>query len=346
VKIVIAGSGAMGCRFGAALFAAGHEVLLLDGWAEHVEAINRAGLRVTDETGTRVLPVPAALLSAAHHPADGFPAAGVPAAGVPAADQPDLVIVFAKATGTAAVAAAAAGAIGPATLVLTLQNGLGNIETLLAHVPAARVLAGTTTLGTELLGPGHIRALGSGDTAFGPLPGEASAGEASAGEAAAEGAERVRAALSGAGISVRVAPNALELIWAKVAFNCVMNTLCSIASIPVSALARYDGFDPLASSILDEIAAVARAEGVTVDTAAALATMKAQFDPSASGSHLASMLQDLMNGRRTEIAHLNGAVAARAAGHGIDAPANALIAALIGLLEATWPARVNSLHAG
>jgi 2-dehydropantoate 2-reductase len=356
VKIVIAGSGAMGCRFGGALFAAGHEVLLLDGWAEHVEAINRAGLRVTDETGTRTLPVPAALLPAADHPAGdhpadgspaaGVPAAGVPAAGVPAADQPDLVIVFAKATGTAAVVTAAAGAIGPATLVLTLQNGLGNIETLLAHVPAARVLAGTTTLGTELLGPGHIRALGAGDTAFGPLPGGVSAGEVSAGDPAAEGVERVRAALSGAGISVRVAPNALELIWAKVAFNCVMNTLCSIASIPVSALARYDGFDALASSILDEIAAVARAEGVTVDAAAALATMKAQFDPSASGSHLASMLQDLMNSRRTEIAHLNGAVAARAARHGIDAPANTLIARLIGLLEATWPDRVNALHAG
>jgi 2-dehydropantoate 2-reductase len=72
--------------------------------------------------------------------------------------------------------------------------------------------------------------------------------------------------------------------------------------------------------------------------------MKAQFDPSASGSHLASMLQDLMNGRRTEIAQLNGAIAARAADHGIDAPVNALIARLIGLLEATWSRRVNSLH--
>jgi 2-dehydropantoate 2-reductase len=325
MKITIAGSGAMGCRFGAALFAAGHEVLLLDGWAEHVTAINRSGLRVTDEASTRVLMVPAALF--------------------PAVDQADLVIVFTKATATAAVAAASTGAIGPSTLVLTLQNGLDNIESLLAHVPAARLLAGTTTLGTELLGPGHIRALGSGDTAFGPVPGEAAAHEAPAGESAAEGAERVRAALSGAGISARVAPNALELIWAKVAFNCVMNTLCSIASIPVSALAHYDGFDPLASSILDEIAAVARAEGVPVDTAAALATMKAQFDPSASGSHLASMLQDLMNSRRTEITRLNGAVAARAARHGIAAPANTLIARLVGLLEATWPDRVNALHA-
>ena len=251
------------------------------------------------------------------------------------------MIVFAKATATAAVAAAATatGAIGPSTLVLTLQNGLGNIEALLAHVPAARLLAGTTTLGTELLGPGaypgarvgrdRARPAGAGR---GPAHGS---GGASAGPRRAGRASRAR---HGAGISVRTAPNALEVIWAKVAFNCVMNSLCSIASIPVSALARYDGFDALAGSVLDEVAAVARAEGVTVDTAAALRLMHAQFDPSASGDHLASMLQDLMNGRPTEIAHLNGAIAARAAARGVDAPVNTTVSRLIGLLEATWPA--------
>ncbi len=314
MRIVIAGAGAMGCRYGAALFEAGHEVLLLDGWAEHVSAINSAGLRVTDEAGTRVLPVAAAL----------FPAA---------ADPADLVIVFCKATATEAVAAAAAGAIGPGTLLLTLQNGLGNIEALRSHAPAERLLAGVSMLGTELVAPGQITALGSGETLFGPVvPGGAAA------------AARVGKVLADARLVTHVTDDALGVIWAKVAFNCVMNTVCSIGSIPVSALARYDGFDELAMSILGEIEAVARAEGVTVDTAAALRTMKAQFDPSASGSHLASMLQDLMNGRRTEIAQLNGAIAERAGKHGIEAPANALIARLIALLEATWSRRVTALH--
>jgi len=313
---MIAGAGAMGCRYGGALSEAGHEVLLLDGWAAHVAAINDRGLRVTDEAGTRLVPVRAAL----------FPAA---------ADPFDLVIVFTKATATAAVAAASAGAIGPATLLLTLQNGLGNVEALRVYAPDDRLLAGVSMYGTELIGPGHITALGSGETLFGPL--------AAAGRAAAD---LVGSALADAGIPTRVTADAMEVIWAKVAFNCVMNTVCSIGSIPVSALALYDDFDALAMSVLDEIAAVARAEGVTVDTASALGVMKAQFDPSASGSHLASMLQDLMNGRRTEIAQLNGAIAARATEHGIDAPANALIARLIGLLEATWSRRVNSLHPG
>ena len=123
MKITIAGAGAMGCRFGGALFAAGHEVLLLDGWPEHVCAINAGGLRIDDSRGSAVLRVPAQAFSAA-------PAAA------------DLVIVFTKATATAAAATAAAGAIGPGTLVLTLQNGLGNIEALQSCVPAARLLAG------------------------------------------------------------------------------------------------------------------------------------------------------------------------------------------------------------
>jgi 2-dehydropantoate 2-reductase len=279
-----------------------------------VDAINTGGLRVSDEIGSRVIRVPAAL----------FPAA---------ADRADLVIVFARATATAAVAAAAAGAIGPSTLVLTLQNGLGNIEALRSYVPEARLLAGTTTLGTELLGPGHIRALGSGETVLGAL-----------GPGPSDHAERTVLTLSAAGLPARVAGDALGVIWAKVAFNCVMNSLCAIASIPVSALARYDGFDALADSILCEVAAVAAAEGVVVDIGAALRLMKAQFDPAASGDHLASTLQDLMNGCATEIAHLNGAIASRGSARGIEAPLNALITQLIQLLEATWPRRVSRLH--
>jgi 2-dehydropantoate 2-reductase len=320
MKITIAGAGAMGCRFGAALAASGHDVRLLDGWEAHVAAINDYGLRVTDERGTRAVRVPAALFPAARFPA----AADVPPA--------DLVIVFAKATATAAVAAAAAGAIGPATRVLTLQNGLGNIEALLPYVPRDRLLAGTTTLGTELVGPGHIRALGSGETVLGELASGSSA------------AQRIAADFSSAGLYARASADVMAVIWAKVAFNCVMNSLCTIASIPVSALARYPGFDDLAGTILAEVAAVAAAEGVRVDTGAALALMKAQFDPAASGNHLASTLQDLLNGRPTEIAHLNGAIASRAVARGLAAPANTLITQLVGLLEATHDRRVTSLR--
>jgi ketopantoate reductase len=106
--------------------------------------------------------------------------------------------------------------------------------------------------------------------------------------------------------------------------------------------------------LVQQQSAAAATGGMPVDKAAALRVMNPQFDPSASGagsgsgsgSHLASMLQDLMNGCPPESAYLNGAIAERAAKHGIGAPANALIAWLTRLLEATRPHRVNSLHAG
>src|ERR1700690_2168666 len=115
MKITVAGAGAMGCRFGAALFEAGHHVTLLDGWREHVTAINEAGLRVTDATGTRTLAVPAIFFSQPSQPAQPPPAPSPPTAEPPPAGPADLVIVFAKATATAAVAAAATatGAVGP-----------------------------------------------------------------------------------------------------------------------------------------------------------------------------------------------------------------------------------------
>jgi 2-dehydropantoate 2-reductase len=328
MKITIAGAGAMGCRFGAALASVGHDVLLVDGWREHVEAISALGLKVTSENDTRQVPVQAAL----------FPAVGAPA---------DLLIVFAKATATADVAAAATGAIGPRTLVLTLQNGLGNIEALLPYVPRDRLLAGTTTLGTELVAPGHIRALGSGETVLGGLdshsPDPRSPSPLS--PAFLSQAERVVALLATCGISARVTADPLAAIWAKVAFNCVMNSLTAIASTPVAALALYPDFDALAGTILAEVAAVAAAsDGVHVDVTATLTLMRAQFDPAASGGHLASTLQDLLNGRPTEIDHLNGAIASRAQAHGLAAPVNTLITQLVRLLEATRSRRVTSVH--
>jgi hypothetical protein len=74
-----------------------------------------------------------------------------------------------------------------------------------------------------------------------------------------------------------------------------------------------------------------------------VSTLGQTDDPAASGSHLAPMLQDLMNGRPTKIACLNGAIAARAAKHSVNAPVNTLITRIVTLLESTWP-RVNSLH--
>ncbi len=323
MRIAVAGAGAMGCRFGWMLHRAGHDVVLVDGWAEQVAAINQRGLTVDDEDGRHVAVLPALR----------FGARGL---GVPAAD---LVIVFGKAMQTERIAADSLPLFGPRTWVITLQNGHGNIEVLQRHVAAGRLLAGVTTLATELLGPGHIRALGSGETLLGPVHGDATA----AAELVA-----VAAALDGAGLRVTVTADVLPGVWTKVAFNAVLNPLCALLSVPVGGLAAYpaQALGEMVAGIVDEAVAVAAAEGVRLDRERVIGLINEQFDPAMAGHHRPSMLQDLLNGRATEIGHLNGEIARRGARHGIPTPHNWLLLHLVRMLAATRPWRVATVAGG
>jgi len=320
----------MGCRIGWILHRGGHDVVLIDGWAEHVAAINEHGLVVDDEAGQHVAALPALRFG-------DLPDAG----GGGAAADPDLVIVFGKAMQTERIAAGSRPLFTPRTWVLTLQNGLGNIEVLARHVAAGRLLAGVTTFATELLGPGQIRALGSGETLLGPVDLDGD-GAATTGTV---GLEAVAAALDGAGLRVTVAPDVLASVWTKVAFNAVLNPLCTLLQVPVGGLAADPAEDlgEVVAGIVDEAVVVAAAEGVRLDRERVIRLINAQFDPAMAGHHLPSMLQDLLSGRDTEIGHLNGEIARRGARHGVPTPWNRLLFHLVRMLEVTRPDRVATV---
>ena len=111
MRIAIAGSGAMGCRFGSMLYEAGNDVLLVDEWPDHVEAIKNKGLEIVNENGTYTPGITAAFPYEAH-------------------GEVDLLIVFTKAMQTDSMVRSCKHLINKETRVLTLQNGLGNIEIL------------------------------------------------------------------------------------------------------------------------------------------------------------------------------------------------------------------------
>ena len=314
MEIAVVGAGAMGCRFGAALQNAGHEVQLVDPWVDHVAAITRqGGLLVEDESSGRLVELTANL------PADST-------------SSPELILVFGKAMQTASLIGSVRHLITDSTVVLTLQNGLGNIEAIAEFVPVDRIVAGVTTLGTELLGPGRIRSLGDGDTHVMQADGQ---------QGSTVGT--VLAAFDGSPIKVDVSPDVQTMIWSKVAFNSVLNTLCSLMYAPVSALPAYPEFWTVAGGIIDEIVQVATAENVTVDGAKVRETIAGATDPEMSGHHLPSMLQDLINRRPTEIEHLNGEIVRRGREHGIPTPHNELIWHLIRMAEATRDQRISEL---
>lgn len=187
MKIAILGAGALGCAIGATLTEGGHETWLLDRSPVHVETMRRDGLRVDDDSGSRRVAVRAATQASE---------VGVA----------DLVVVLVKSFHTDAAMRGALALIGPETLVLSLQNGLGHEDALADIVGRERVLAGKTYVGGVLRGPGHIQSGVTGKATYiGELNGEITS--------------RVQAiadAFNTAGLMTTASDNIMGTMWDKV----------------------------------------------------------------------------------------------------------------------------------
>lgn len=304
MKIAILGAGAMGSLFGGLLAEADKHVTLLDINDAHLHAIAAHGLRLETDRGDRHVRNLQAL-----RPGD-------------ATEVPDLLIVFTKAMHTRAALASVRHLIGASTHVLTLQNGLGNVEALASIVPQERIFVGVTTWPADLAGPGHVRSHGAGVirlmTADGtPRPMLA----------------RVVDTLSAAGLNCQSDANVWGAVWEKVAFNAALNPLCTVLNQPVDALGAVEDGPMLALTIVDEVLAVARASGITVD--AAKVNDNVRHAIVAHRGHKPSMLQDVLAGRQTEIESINGAVVATARRHGVPVPHTETLMQLVRLVQAS-----------
>ena len=302
MKIVIIGAGAMGGLFAARLAAAGEDVSVVDVWAEHVEAIRTQGLIL--ETGEGVIK---ALPAAASRSEDLAVAA-------------DLVIILVKSAMTAAAARSAQELLSPAGRVLTLQNGLGNAETIAAVVGAEKVLAGTTAQGATLLGPGRIRHGGRGDTHIGRLAGPAD-----------DFCREAAAILTRAGIPAFAEDAVQSLIWGKLVINAGINAL--------TALLRYGNGQLNDHEETRELVKLAVAEAVQVAAAAKIplpygdAVEKVLAVAAATATNRSSMLQDILHGRVTEIDAINGALVREGLRLAVPTPVNRTLTLLIQALE-------------
>lgn len=234
----------------------------------------------------------------------------------------DLLVVLVKAYATAGALRWASAAVGPETVALTLQNGLGNAEALAEVLGPGRVLAGTSAQGATLLAPGHVRHGGAGPTHIAPW---------APGEPAAEVAPVVAALLTQAGIPTTLAADPRPLLWAKLCINCGINALTALLRVPNGHLLALPGARRLMLEAAREAAVVAAAEGVVLaeDPVGKVLTVA-----EATASNRSSMLQDIENGRRTEIDAINGAVADRGEALGVPAPVNRTLADLVRSLQA------------
>jgi len=301
VRIAVIGAGAMGSVFGVRLQSTGAAVTLFDINAAHVEAIQARGLTLGDASGERSVAIPAT-----GHSAD-------------IADA-DLALVLVDSNATASIAALVAKALKSDGLALTLQNGIGNVETLAAALGAQRVIAGSTLNSATFVGPGHVRHTNVGPTVIGLPEGPPT--------------ERVRglaARLSEAGFPTVVSDNVMGHVWAKFVLNCAINPLCALTGLRAGEIARHPPTARLLERLLDEVLAVAAAKGIRLPDP----DLRRQvLDHAFERYNRPSMLQHVESGRRTEIEALNGALVREARALGIAVPCNEAIWAVVSGVDA------------
>jgi 2-dehydropantoate 2-reductase len=302
MKICILGAGALGSTIGGVLTEAGLEVHLIDPWTEHVNAMNRQGLKLREDSSDRIVKVRAAT-------------------GCQGIGAADLILVLVKSYHTTEALKNAGPMMGDQTVVLSFQNGLGNEDILAEVVGKDRVIGGRTFAGGVLLGPGHVIAGWKGkQTSIGELDGRIT--------------ERVNAIarqFNQAGLKTNISTNIVGIMWDKLLINVATGALSGMTRLPYGELYKVKEVMDCAVEAVSEAIAVAKAMSVklTVNDPKAIWLKAAENLPP---EFKASMLQDIEKGSRTEIDSINGSVVRLGERHGVPTPVNrALVAAIKGI---------------
>jgi 2-dehydropantoate 2-reductase len=303
LKICMLGAGALGSAIGGTLAAAGSEITLVDVFKPHVDAINTQGLRMRSAEGERVVRAKAAI--------DARDVGVV-----------DLVIVLVKSFHTREAMQGALSLVGPGTVVMSLQNGLGHEDILADVVGKQHVIAGKTYVGGVFLSPGQVIAGVAGkETLIGELDGTIT-----------PRVQAVATEFERAGLSTVVSENIYGTMWDKLLVNVATGALSGITRLTYGQL--YD--EPLlaatAQAAVAEAIEVARAAGVVLtltEPEQAWRLASAGLPP----SFKTSMLQSLEKGSLTEIDFINGSVVRHGERHGVPTPVNATLVACIKGIE-------------
>lgn len=289
MKVAIVGPGALGCLFAARLARSGARVHLVDHRPDRADRLSKNGIVVESDAETW---------------------SANPAVSIHIPVGMDLVIVLTKAYATMSLR------FPPETPVLTLQNGLGNVEALCSMLGSARVLAGSTAEAATLLGEGRTRHVAPGNTAFGAWTSCDTTAAVSL--------------LGGAGFDVTVTEAPGQLIWEKVAINAAINPLTAILNVPNGALLELPEIRALMRDLVVEAAKVASTEGYRFEKSLVEVTEEVC---QATSANISSMLQDIRNGKRTEIDAISGEVLRRAQLAALPTPRTRVVAQLVRGLE-------------
>ena len=305
MKIVMLGAGALGSTIGGTLAMGGNDVHFVDMWQEHVDLINKDGLHMTNEKEDWYVRV------------DARPTADT-------IGEADLVIVLVKsfATKQAVEQLKQTNVIGKNTLVMSLQNGLGNEETIASVIGSENVISGKTYVGGRLIQAGYISAGVQGKwTYIGELNGEIT-----------DRIQTVCNVFNDAGLLCEVSDNIKGLIWDKLLINVAAGALCGITRLPYGPLYEEDYIKDVAVAAIQEGIQVAKAAGVVLKSEDPQYPWVAASE-GLPGTFKTSILQSLELKRPTEIDFINGSIVEWGKKYGIATPVNQTLVACVKGIE-------------
>lgn len=305
MKIVMLGAGALGSTIGGTLAMGGNDVHFVDMWQEHVDLINKDGLHMTNEKEDWYVRVDARTT------ADTI-------------GEADLVIVLVKsfATKQAVEQLKQTNVIGKNTLVMSLQNGLGNEETIASVIGSENVISGKTYVGGRLIQAGYISAGVQGKwTYIGELNGEIT-----------DRIQTVCNVFNDAGLLCEVSDNIKGLIWNKLLINVAAGALCGITRLPYGPLYEEDYIKDVAVAAIQEGIQVAKAAGVVLKSEDPQYPWVAASE-GLPGTFKTSILQSLELKRPTEIDFINGSIVEWGKKYGIATPVNQTLVACVKGIE-------------
>lgn len=300
MKILFAGAGALGSRFGYMLFKNNENVTFVDTWEEHIENISKNGLRVVIdevELGNYHIPI---------YKPDNV------------TGKYDVVFVATKSMQLRPMLERVKHLFHEDTKIICILNGLGHVETLKDYVKEENILIGVTVWTSGLGGPGVLKAHGTGKIELKQVK-----------EDNLEKTLALVERFNEAGLNIKYSENTFQSIWHKAGLNCVLNTYCTLIDCNINQYGSYDKNLELTRAVLNEVTAVGRAEGVDVKQDVIENNINNLFPLEIAGAHYPSLYQDMKNGRLTEIDYLNGEVSRLGKIHNIPTPVCDIITLMI-----------------
>ncbi len=298
-RMAVLGAGAVGCYFGGMLARAGAPVTLI-GRSAHVEALSREGLWLDSLHFQERIRVAAST-------------------SVEAAREAGIVLLCVKTLDTEEAARSLAPCLAPGAVVLSLQNGVDNVQRIRAAT-GIEALPTVVYVAAAMTAPGQVRHTGRGDLVVGDPWGGLQ-----------DEVERLAGLFARAGVPCAVSANIEGQLWAKMVMNCAYNAISALGRAKYGRMVQDSRTRELLRLIVEETVAVGSASGVRFPDGD-LVEAAYRLGEAMRGA-TSSTAQDIARGKRTEIDSLNGYVARCGAELGIATPVNQTLHALVKLLE-------------